>query len=132
MSDKLSRLSPPVKIRVTSDYNIKGKMQSCPFILSYEPGNSKPFRLYSCSMTYDNLSLRGESISFDQLVHYLDKAGFENINLLFKDREHLEKFKFLQKKTGIFPVSRVSEKEKEEVEEGLQYLKEQIKTEKHD
>lgn len=124
-------MTDTLKIRVSAELKDKsGRLKSVPFVYQYckSTNGAKEFTLYYSSIDYLELKPICVANSFDKLTSLLDKAGFENIELLFKDREHLEEFRSVQKKTGFYSVTKeATNKEKEEVEEGLEDLKEKLK-----
>jgi hypothetical protein len=112
-----------LKIRVSAEKKeADNSTSSIPFVYEYNQHSNPQFTLYCCDITYTNLKAVATGNSFDSFTFLLDKLGLENIELLFKDREHLEKFRWVQKSNSS--IEFISDaKEQEEVLEGLENLK---------
>lgn len=117
-----------LSIKVTTDIkNMENEFKTCPFIYEYDERNSPSYRLYSCSMTYYKGKMLMEAKSFGAMTYALEKMGFENISMLIKDREMLDKVKYLEKKHGFMPIEPPTKKDIDEVQEGLEFLNNQNK-----
>jgi len=100
--------------------NDKNESKNFSFYISYEEQLITPFKLWSCDMTYQNAKYLASGRTSDQFILMLEKMGLSNIELFFKDREHLERWKWANKDAAfIHTTTQKSEIEafEEELEE---------------
>jgi len=117
-----------LSVRVTADVISKeNDWISCPFVLTHIPNElNKPFVLSVAAIDYSFSQPLMQGHKIDSIFDKLKLHGFKNISILYKDKEHLDIWKPILEKHSDKKVKGPDSKDVEEVEEGLEYLRNEL------